>query len=243
MNLLILGGNSEIALALAHLFAEKHGAHITLASRDTALLEKKAKDLELRYQVTARAVPFDAQDFDSHEKFYAGLDPKPDVALLAFGVLGDQEQAQNDFAQAKQILDVNYTGAASILEIIARDFEQKGRGSILGLSSPAGLRGRQSNYLYGAAKGALAIHLSGLRHRLHKAGVHVMTIFPGFTATKMTEGMDLPPRLTATPEQVARDIHKGWRKKKNVIYSRWFWRYIMLIIRFLPEFLFKRTKL
>ena len=243
MHMLILGANSDIALAAARTFAEKQGAHITLASRNVETLEKRANDIALRYQVPARAVRFDALDIAGHHAFYDALDPKPDVVLLAFGLLTEQQEAQKDFPQAKAMLDVNYTGAASILEIVAADFERKGRGSIIAIASPAGMRGRKSNYFYGAAKGALKIYLGGLRHRLFAAGVHVCTVQPGFVATKMTEGLDLPEKLTATPEQVAADIHKAWKKKKDVVYTRWFWRWIMLIIVHLPGFVFKRSKL
>jgi len=107
----------------------------------------------------------------------------------------------------------------------------------------AGLRGRQSNYIYGAAKGALAIYLDGLRNRLYKDHVRVMTVLPGFIDTKMTADLDLPAMLTATPAQVAADIYKAYLKGKDRIYTRWFWRWIMLIIRAMPSFLFNRIAL
>ncbi|MBN1516204.1 SDR family oxidoreductase [Candidatus Sumerlaeota bacterium] len=243
MNLLILGANSDIAMAAAHEFAAHEGATILLASRDVERLERKAKDLEIRHQIQARVLPFDAVDYASHAAFYEALDPKPDGVILAFGYLGDQASAQRDWGEARRIIESNYTGAVSILEIIAADFEQKGRGFIIGISSVAGVRGRQSNYIYGSAKAGLKEYLSGLRQRLFKCGVHVMTVLPGFTRTAMTEGMDLPARLTAEPEDVGRDIYRAWRKRRRVIYSRWFWRCIMHIIRHVPEFVFVRTKL
>lgn len=243
MNMLILGANSEIALACAHLFAQKEGANLYLASRNEKTLEKKARDIELRYQVRATPLVFDALDYASHAAFYQQLDPKPDVVLLAFGTLPDQKAAERSFEQAKLALDSNFTGAMSILEIVAADFETRGRGCIIGLSSPAGLRGRKSNYLYGAAKAALFTYLSGLRHRLYPANARVLTVFPGFTRTKMTEGMDLPARLTADPAEVAADIYAAYRKGKDVVYSKWIWRWIMCVIRSIPEFLFKKTNL
>jgi len=243
MNMLILGANSEIALAAGRVFAQKEGANLYLASRNVAALEKKARDIELRYQVKATPLAFDALDYASHQAFYEALAPKPDVVLVAFGTLPDQKAAERSFEQAKLALDSNFTGAMSILEVVAADFELKGRGCIIGLSSPAGLRGRKSNYIYGAAKGALQIYLSGLRHRLFPAGVRVMTVFPGFVRTKMTEHMDLPAKLTADPDEVGADIYAGYSKHKDVIYSKWFWRFIMYIIRALPEFMFKKTNL
>jgi len=240
MNLLVLGANSDIAMAVAHVFAGQAGAAVCLASRDVQSLEKKARDIALRYQVKATALPFDALDFASHRAFYDGLDPKPDVVLLAFGTMPDQKAAERDFSLARHCLDVNFTGAMSILEIVAADFESKGRGCIIALSSPAGLRGRKTNYVYGAAKGALEVCLSGLRQRLFASGARVLTVLPGFVNTKMTEGMDLPQRLVAEPEEVAKDIYAAYVRNKDVVYSRWIWRWIMCIIRHVPERIFKR---
>lgn len=243
MNMLILGANSEIALAAGHLFAQKEGANLYLASRNVEALEKKARDIELRHQVKVTPLAFDALDYASHAAFYQQLDPKPDLVLLAFGTLPDQKAAERSFEQAKLALDSNFTGAMSILEIVAADFETRGRGCIIGLSSPAGLRGRKSNYIYGAAKAALLVYLSGLRHRLYPASVRVITVFPGFTRTKMTENLDLPAKLTANPEDVAADIYAAYRGKKDEVYSKWFWRWIMYIIRSVPECVFKKTNL
>jgi len=243
MHLLVLGANSEIALATARVFASREAGTSTLASRDMEALVPRAKDLEIRNEVQAEAVFFDALDYASHRAFYEALDPRPDLVLLAFGHLGDQYRAQENFSEARNILETNLVGAVSILEIAARDMEIKGRGGIIAIASPAGLRGRQSNYLYGAAKGGLYVYLSGLRHRLHPAGVKVLTVVPGFVNTRMTEGLDLPPRLTAEPEQVGQDIYRAWKRGRSVVYSRWFWRYIMWIIRALPEPVFMRTKL
>lgn len=243
MRLLILGANSDIAYAVAQQFAKAEQADIDLASRDLDLLEKKATDLHIRYQVQARALAFDAGDPDSHRTFFESLDPKPDGVVLAFGYLGDQQAAQLDFAAARKMIDTNFCGAVSILEIIAAHFEQRRRGFILAISSVAGERGRQSNYIYGAAKGALIIYLSGLRNRLFHHQVHVVTILPGFVDTKMTKNLDLPKPLTATPEQVAKDIYKAFKAKKNKIYTFWLWRWIMMIIKMIPEPLFKRLKL
>ncbi len=243
MNVLVLGANSDIAYAVAEKFANLQHADITLASRNMELLEKKEADIRTKYGVQVRSVYFDALDAESHADFYKGLDPKPDVVLLSFGVLGDQEKAQADFNAARRIIETNYTGAVSILEIVAADFETKRSGTIIGVGSVAGERGRRSNYIYGSAKGAFLIYLSGLRNRLFKNGVHVLTVLPGFVNTAMTEGMDLPGALTLQPEDAAGDIHSAFLKKKNVVYTGWFWKYIMMIIKAIPEFLFKRLSL
>lgn len=243
MRLLLLGANSDVAHAVARKWAGKQKADIILASRDMAALELKAQDLRVRCEATVETAAFDALDTCSHRTFYQNLDPKPDGVVLAFGYNGDQQKAQEDFEEAGRIIDINFRGAVSILEIIAADFQTRRSGFIIAIGSVAGLRGRQSNYIYGAAKGALAVYLSGLRNRLSKAGVRVMTVLPGFIDTKMTAGMDLPQLLTASPEQVAEDIHAAHVKTKDRVYTRWFWRWIMLIIRAIPEPLFKRLSL
>ena len=179
MHLLILGANSDVAYAVAESLPEQEKAHLFLASRNLELLEKMAQDLQNRYQVGATALYFDATSYKSHANFYESLQPKPDGVVLAFGYLGDQTKAQEDFSEAKEIIEINFLGAVSILEVIARDFERRGHGFIIGMSSVAGERGRQSNYLYGAAKGALTVYLSGLRNRLHKKRILVITGTPG----------------------------------------------------------------
>lgn len=243
MYLLVLGANSDIARAVAAKFAQTQNANLYLGSRDITVLAKKAKDLEIRYQVKAVPLYFDAVDYASHRDFYYNLDPKPDGVILAFGSLGDQQAAQEDFQKARQIIEVNFLGAVSILEMVAADFEKRGQGFIIGLSSPAGDRGRQSNYLYGAAKGALTIYLSGLRNRLFRHNIRVLTVLPGFVQTKMTASMDLPDKLTATPEEVAEDICRGFQKGRDVIYTKWFWKWIMRAIKMMPETVFKRLSL
>ena len=243
MHLLILGANSDVAYATARQFATHAGTDLLLASRDLELLQKKAGDLEIRCRVSARAIPFDAADPATHKDFYDRLDPKPDGVVAAFGYLGDQVLAQEDFDEAQKIIQTNFVGAVSILEIIAADFQRRGQGFIIAIGSVAGERGRQSNYFYGAAKGALGIYLSGLRNRMSKHRVRIITVLPGFIQTKMTRNMRLPGLLTASPDQVARDIFRAYQKSKDVIYTRWFWRWIMAVIKAIPEPLFKRLSL
>lgn len=240
--LLVLGANSDIAVATARRFA-KEGWNIQLASRDVGNLSKEVSNLQLRYGVEAREYFFDALNYASHRDFYASLGTKPDGVMVAFGLLGDQQTAQKEFTVAREIIELNYLGAVSILEVIAQDFEKRGTGFIVGLSSVAGDRGRASNYIYGSAKAGFSAYLGGLRHRLCKAGVHVMTVKPGFVATKMTAGMDLPKKLLATPQEVADAISCGVRSQRNTIYAKKIWRFVMLIIIHLPELIFKKTKL
>jgi len=231
-----------MAVAIARQFAaEKYD--IQLAARNTSFLQTLQQDLEVRYGVKATTHAFDALDFNSHTAFYDSLQPKPDITICVFGYLGDQELAQSSWQEAGRIIHTNYTGAVSILNIVANDYSARGQGAIIGISSVAGERGRQSNYLYGSAKAGFTAYLSGLRNRLFHRGVHVMSVQPGFVYTRMTEGLKLPPLLTAQPNDVAGAILKGVKARKNVLYVKWFWRYIMLIIKSIPEFVFKKLKL
>jgi short-subunit dehydrogenase len=130
-----------------------------------------------------------------------------------------------------------------MLNLLSRAFVKRGSGTIVGISSVAGDRGRKSNYIYGSAKAGFTAYLSGLRNELFHSGVHVVSVLPGFVNTNMTAGLKLPPLITAQPEEVASAIYQAIRKKKNVVYVKWMWRYIMCIIKSIPEFIFKKMKL
>lgn len=239
---LILGAKSDIAKAVARKYAE-NGYDLYLVARNSNELEAFAQDITVRSQKAVKLIDLDILDYDSHQSFYDQLKEKPLGVISAIGYLGEQEKAQADFNEAKKIIDTNYTGIVSLFNIIANDFEKRKSGFIVGISSVAGDRGRKSNYLYGSAKAAFTAYLSGLRNRLYDAQVHVMTVKPGFVATKMTADMDLPEKLTAQPDEVAEDIYKAQQKNKNVLYTKWVWRWVMLIIRNIPEFQFKKMSI
>ncbi len=240
--ILIIGAKSDIAKAIAREYAN-HGYDLYLAARNVAELKDFASDLRIRTGKKVKTLDLDILDFESHRIFYENLEEKPGGVVSAVGYLGDQEKAQSDFQETKLIIETNYTGVASIFNIIANDYEQRKSGFLVGISSVAGDRGRKSNYLYGSAKAALTAYLSGLRNRLHNANVHVMTVKPGFVRTKMTAGMNLPARLTAEPEEVARDVFRAQQKRKNVLYTKWIWKWIMLVIRMIPEWEFKKMSI
>jgi short-subunit dehydrogenase len=240
--MLILGAASDIARATALAFA-REGWDLILAGREEEILRQIATDIALSSGRKVKTKHFDALRPEEHTSFWQGIEEETTALFCAVGLLGDQEKAQNDFDQAATILQTNFTGLVPILSLAANTFERRGHGLIIAISSVAGDRGRASNYFYGSAKAGLSAFLSGLRHRLAKNGVAVITVKPGFVATAMTAGMDLPAKLTATPEQVAADIVKAARKKRNVIYSRWFWRYIMILICHIPESIFQKLKL
>jgi decaprenylphospho-beta-D-erythro-pentofuranosid-2-ulose 2-reductase len=240
--ILIIGAKSDIAKATAREYA-KHGYDLYLAARNVDELSEFANDVTVRTQQTVKTVELDILDYQSHQAFYEQLEEKPLGVIAAVGYLGKQKVAQLEFQEAQLIIDTNYTGLVSLFNIIANDFERRRNGFIVGISSVAGDRGRKSNYVYGSAKSALSTYLSGLRNRLYDAQVHVMTVKPGFVATQMTEGMDLPEKLTGQPEEVASDIYKAQQKNKNVLYTKWMWRWIMLIIKAVPEWKFKRMSI
>lgn len=240
--ILLLGAGSDMAIAIARRFAAAQ-YNIQLAGRQMVALQPLQQDLRIRYGITATVHQFDATAYDTHVAFYNTLPVKPDITLCAFGYLGDQEKAQQDWPEAARILQANFTGAVSILNIVANDYEARKSGMIIGISSVAGERGRQSNYIYGSAKAGFTAYLSGLRNRLFRSGVHVMSVQPGFVNTQMTQHLNLPPLLTAQPELVANAVFKAVGRRKNVLYVKWPWKYIMLIIKLIPEFIFKKLKL
>lgn len=241
---LILGATSAIAKATAAAFAAK-GHPLYLAGRDDNELERIAADIAIRYGVTVEYGLFDADSAAEHGKFLdqvIGSVGELEGTVLAFGYLGEQSVAAADGNEQAAIIQRNFTGAASILALIANYLEPRKRGFIIGISSVAGDRGRQSNYTYGAAKGALSLFLQGMRNRLFPAGVKVLTVKPGFVDTAMTFG--LPGMfLVASPESTGKQIVSSLEKGKDVVYLPWFWRYIMLIIRSIPERIFKRLSL
>jgi len=240
---LILGATSAIARATANSFALR-GHDIYLAGRDMHELPRIAADLRVRYGVEVSYGSFDAEATDTHAAFLQSVIDQMNGlggVVLAFGFLGDQIAAR-DFSFGAKVIAANFTGAASILSHCANYFEPLKNGFIIGISSVAGDRGRQSNYVYGAAKGALSLYLQGLRNRLFSSGVRVITVKPGFVDTAMTYG--LPGLfLVASPQDIGERIARAPDKSADVLYLPWFWRYIMLIIKHVPEPIFKRLKL
>jgi len=239
---LILGATSDIGFAIARKFASKK-FDVQLAGRNPKQLQPFETDIKIRYGVDCSTYTFDATAFETHQGFYDSLTPKPDITVYAIGYMNENEKVINDFNETLKTIHSNYTGAVSILNIIAKDYTGRQQGTIIGISSVAGNRGRQSNYMYGSAKAGFTAYLSGLRNKLYYDNVHVITVLPGFVFTKMTEHLKLPKLLTAKPEQVANAVYDAVKRKKNIIYIKWFWRWIMLIITSVPESMFKKKKL
>ena len=235
---LILGATSDVALA----FAEQcpKGSTIWLCARNSSRLESVCKHLHTTRNICANIIEFDLLGTKDHTEVISAA-RSSDVVLVTWGIL---ESSAADPAQAAlEIIDANFRAQIPILEMIAKIYEERGSGVIAGVSSVAGLRGRASNYLYGSAKAGMIAYLSGLRNRLSNSGVHVVTVIPGFMRTKMTADLNLPGPITAEPIAAAKIIHGAIRKRKNVVYVTSIWWLIMLIIRSIPEFIFKKMNL
>jgi decaprenylphospho-beta-D-erythro-pentofuranosid-2-ulose 2-reductase len=241
-SILILGAGSDMAQAVAIWYAKK-GFDILLAARNLSMLQELQQDLSIRYQVNCTGIAFDAKAFSTHADWVNQLPVIPDITVLAFGVMHEESDAWEQEALALDMIDTNFSGAVSILQALSKKYMERGSGSLVGISSVAGDRGRASKLVYGASKSGLSAYLSGLRNKLQKNGIHVMTVKPGFVYTKMTENLSLPPLLTADVDKVAEKIGKGVAKKKNTIYIKGIWRLIMLIIQHIPEFMFKKMSI
>ena len=163
--------------------------------------------------------------------------------ICAIGFMGIQKENESNFDLRSKVLRTNYEGPVNIISEFANIYEKQGFGTIIGISSVAGDRGKASNYIYGSAKAGFTAFLSGLRNRLAKKNVHVLTVLPGTVYTKMTIDLNLPKLLTSNPDEVANDIFNAFLKKKNVIYTMRIWRLIMIIIKLIPETIFKKLKL
>ncbi len=239
---LILGAGSDIAIAIAKKFAANQYS-VQLAARNTDQLKPLQSDIRIRNTVECTVHPFDALAFSTHQPFFDSLVPKPNVTICVFGIMEDEDAAFENFASTQRMIDTNYTGAVSILNIAAKYYITQKQGTIVGISSVAGERGRQSKLIYGSAKAAFSAYLAGLRNKLFKDHVHVVSVKPGFVFTKMTEDLKLPALLTAQPSEVADAVYRAVQQKKNTVYVKWMWRWIMLIIKNIPEFQFKKMKL
>ena len=243
-NILILGATSAIAKKTTRLFAaDEHNLYLVARNEDK--LASMKQDMLVRGATSVNFEKLDLSDDTQHEALIKRATETMgsiDTVLVAYGTLGEQKKSENNYANTLKELQVNCLSVISILTIIANQLEQQGSGSIAVISSPSGDRGRQSNYVYGTAKGALTIFLQGLRNRLAKSKVHVLTIKPGFVDTPMTKDFK-KGLLWVSPEVISKGIYTAIKKKREVAYLPFFWRYIMLIIKSIPEKIFKHLSL
>jgi short-subunit dehydrogenase len=242
--ILIIGATSAIAEACAKRFAAQ-GHSLFLLARNGSRLESLAQDLRVRGATAVHCASFEANALETHQALLEQVKTELnglDRVLIAHGTLSDQQACEQSVELTLQELQTNALSVIALLTLLANHFAQQRHGNIAVIGSVAGDRGRQSNYIYGTAKGALGIFLQGLRNRLNKSGVQVLTIKPGFVDTPMTAAFPKGP-LWATPEKVALDIDRAIEKKKDVLYTPGFWILIMLVIKSIPEKLFKRLSL
>lgn len=243
-NILIVGATSAIAEATARIFARR-GANLYLLARNSERLALMCQDLQQRGANNARCAVLDANDVDRHEvvlneaiSTLGGID----IVLIAHGTLSDQAACESDVALTLNEINTNALSSIALLTRLANNLQAQGHGTLAVISSVAGDRGRQSNYIYGCAKAMLNTFLQGLRNRLHADGIQVLTIKPGFVNSPMTAEFD-KGLLWAEPETVATGIVKAIDRGKNEVYLPFFWRYIMLLIRHIPERIFVRLSL
>ncbi len=240
---IILGASSSMARAFARKCANS-GDELFLLGRDMPELKRLAADCEIRGARRATPVVFDAR---KPEKFAAIIETATQSngalsAAVFVGSMPEQEEIDADPGLIDGVVQDSFTGAIRFLHELAPHMEANGSGTIIGVGSVAGDRGRLGNYVYGAAKAGFHTYLSGLRNRLGRKGVQVITVKPGFTDTGMTWGIE-GMFLVASPEDIANRLMAAVRKKQNVVYTPWFWRYIMLIIKNIPEFIFKKLSI
>jgi decaprenylphospho-beta-D-erythro-pentofuranosid-2-ulose 2-reductase len=244
-NIVIYGATSAIAQAVARRMAAR-GDALVVVGRDKERTESVAADLTVRGAARAHAIVIDFADKATHDDAWksvqSALSGPVDTVLIAHGLLGDQRRAERESAHALEILDVNFLQVVTLLTPIVNTMEQNKKGTIGVISSVAGDRGRQSNYIYGTAKGAVNVLLEGLAHRLAPVGVRVVNIKPGFVDTPMTASVKKGP-LFAKPDVVAKRIVRALDAGQRVVYVPWFWWGIMTIIRTLPTFLFNKLRL
>jgi hypothetical protein len=242
---IIVGATSAIAHAAARLWAAQ-GAALFLVGRNAARLEANAADLRVRGAASVAVHAMDATADAAHATMLAaalaalgGID----IALVAHGTLPEQRECETDLARLRAEIETNGVSVCLLSQLFANHFAGQGAGTLAVIGSVAGDRGRQSNYAYGAAKGLVARFLEGLRNRLAKSGVQVLLVKPGFVDTPMTAGFEKKGLLWAQPEAVAAGILRAIEAKRDVVYLPWFWRWIMLVIRHIPERIFKRLSL
>ena len=241
--MIILGSTSEVAQAFVEkaLIAGEKFPKIYLVTSSRETTERFAQHIDVKFLQPSEIIELDLTQEINYSVF-ENVDS--DLLFCATGYLGlGTEDGLYDDKNTEKIIDINYAKLVPVINYFAKKMESKRSGNIIGLSSVAGDRGRQSNFIYGSAKAAFTAYLSGLRNYLFSKKVHVMTVKPGFMETKMTEGLPLNPKLTATPKQAAECIYKAYKKQKNIVYVLPIWRLIMLIIIHIPEFIFKKLKL
>lgn len=241
-NILLLGGTSDIGLAIVERFLREGPARVTLAARkDSPRIDSAREQLERAGATTVEVLDFDATDTDSHSDvidlaFSAG---DVDIAIVAFGILGDNEVQWQDQSEAVKAASINFTGGVSVGSLLGQKFKQQGHGHIIALSSVAGVKVRRSNFVYGSTKAGFDAFYTQLGEALRDSGAHVLVVRPGQVRTKMTEEMDEAP-LTVNREDVAEAVFKGVSGNKDVVWVHRLFEPIMMILQHVPKPIFRK---
>ena len=239
---LIIGAKSELGMELASLYA-KNNYNLYLAGRSIEKIRPQSEILEKQNNNKVTLCELDVTDINSHKDFYNSLKIKPIGIVYVAGYCPDQNKALLNWKETSNAININYVGALSLLNLAVVEFQDSQKGFIVGITSVAGLRGRGKNYIYGSTKAAFIAYLNGLRNSLTKFNVNVLTVIPGFIKTKKSIQTNLPGILFTTPKDLATRIFDSQQANRSIIYSAFIWRVIMLIIKLIPDFIFKRMSI
>ncbi len=238
-SILIVGASSDLAISCAKQFAD-NGYDLQLAGRDIDKIKESYAGFNYK-NISINFCKLDILDHKSFKKFIKELPEIPTIVLSAVGMLGNQSDNEKNINDSLEVLNSNFIGPSIFIGELANAFELRGYGTIIGISSIAGVRGRAKNYIYGSAKAGFTSYLSGLRNRLNKSNVHVLSVIPGYIDTKMIKDMNIPKFLLTSPDKISKKIFSSMNK--NIIYGSFFWMVVSKLLLLIPEFIFKKLKL
>ena len=231
--LLVIGGNSDIGFSTAKIFA-RYGYNVHLASRDIDQLNLKKTIIEKKFHVTCKISLLDLYDQKSIDEFLKNNQINPKIILVSAGYM------ENPETLFEKIIKINYSNLVEVIEkLIIKNLNTKDLSTIIGISSIAGERGKRDNCIYSSAKAAFTSYLDGLRQRLYKKNINVLTIKPGYVDTKMTKNLNLSNYLISSPDKIGKIIFESYQKKRNIVYAPYFWKIILFVYKRIPEFIFK----
>ena len=239
---LIIGAKNELGIELANLYA-RNNYNLYLAGRSIKDIQDKSREIEKKYKVKSVLCELDVTDYNSHQKIYDTLIIKPIGVIYLAGYYPNIPLSTSKWSETVRTIEINYLGCMSLLNIISNQFINDRRGFIISVTSVSGLRGRAKNYIYGSAKAGLITYMSGLRNKMNKYNVNVLTVIPGFITSNKDKKANYPRVLVTTPEKLALRVFNAQQSNKDVIYSSTLWQLIMFVIKLIPEALFKRLKI
>jgi short-subunit dehydrogenase len=239
---LIIGAKNELGIELANLYA-RNNYNLYLAGRSIKDIQDKSSEIEKKYKVKSVLCELDVTDYNSHQKIYDTLIIKPIGVIYLAGYYPNIPLSTSKWSETVRTIEINYLGCMSLLNIISNQFINDRRGFIISVTSVSGLRGRAKNYIYGSAKAGLITYMSGLRNKMNKYNVNVLTVIPGFITSNKDKKENYPRVLVTTPKKLASRIFNAQQSNKDVIYSSISWQLIMFVIKIIPEALFKKLKI